>query len=108
MLCVITKMKKFSENTSPPKAFTPSAFKFDPESVPKPSLSNQDRSTQPGKTPNVFGLPLCPVFFPSSEEFKDPFRYIDSVRLEGEKYGIIKIVPPSGWIPPISISSDVS
>jgi len=40
-------------------------------------------------------LPEAPVFYPTEEEFKDPMRYIASVREKGRHYGIAKIVPPS-------------
>ncbi len=34
------------------------------------------------------------VFRPSRDEFKDPLLYIERIRPEAEKYGIVKIVPP--------------
>ncbi|KAK8953442.1 putative lysine-specific demethylase JMJ14 [Platanthera guangdongensis] len=42
----------------------------------------------------------APVFFPSEEEFKDPLRYIASIRPKAEKYGICRIIPPHSWKPP--------
>jgi len=40
-------------------------------------------------------LPSAAIFRPTEEEFKDPMKYIASIRTEGQKYGICKIIPPS-------------
>mmetsp|Transcript_2975 Transcript_2975/g.5686 ORF Transcript_2975/g.5686 Transcript_2975/m.5686 type:complete len:850 (-) Transcript_2975:1097-3646(-) len=45
-------------------------------------------------------VPLGPVFRPTEDEFKDPFAYIQSIREEGGRYGVCKIIPPPGWKPP--------
>mmetsp|Transcript_5989 Transcript_5989/g.13124 ORF Transcript_5989/g.13124 Transcript_5989/m.13124 type:complete len:103 (-) Transcript_5989:2337-2645(-) len=46
-------------------------------------------------------VPYGPVFYPTVEEFEgNPLHYIDKIRPIAEKYGIAKIVPPSGWNPP--------
>ncbi|KAF8401888.1 hypothetical protein HHK36_012838 [Tetracentron sinense] len=42
----------------------------------------------------------APVFFPTEEEFRDTLRYIASIRLRAERYGICRIVPPPSWKPP--------
>lgn len=42
----------------------------------------------------------APVFYPTEEEFKDTLRYIASIRLKAESYGICRIVPPPSWKPP--------
>ncbi|KAI8905734.1 PLU-1-like protein-domain-containing protein [Powellomyces hirtus] len=52
-----------------------------------------------------FGLRPAPVFHPSAEEFKDPLRYIESIRVEGELSGICKIVPPKGWNPDFAMDT---
>lgn len=51
-------------------------------------------------------LQPCPVLRPNDAEFKSPIQYLSSpdVRALGEKYGLLKIVPPSGWRPPFSLS----
>ncbi|XP_039116834.1 lysine-specific demethylase JMJ703-like isoform X3 [Dioscorea cayenensis subsp. rotundata] len=45
-------------------------------------------------------LDEAPVFYPTEEEFKDLFKYISSIRLSAEPYGICRIVPPPSWRPP--------
>ena len=42
-------------------------------------------------------LPEAPTFYPSLEEFVDPYSFIESIREQGEAAGIIKIVPPPSW-----------
>ena len=49
-------------------------------------------------------LPSAPVFYPTEEEFaKGPLHYIRSIRLEAERFGICKIVPPPSFQPPCTI-----
>lgn len=46
-------------------------------------------------------IPWGPTFYPTIEEFEgNPLDYIEKIRSIGERYGIIKIVPPAGWNPP--------
>eukprot|EP00357_Protocruzia_adherens_P027181 CAMPEP_0114996894 /NCGR_PEP_ID=MMETSP0216-20121206/14584_1 /TAXON_ID=223996 /ORGANISM="Protocruzia adherens, Strain Boccale" /LENGTH=674 /DNA_ID=CAMNT_0002361189 /DNA_START=218 /DNA_END=2242 /DNA_ORIENTATION=- len=51
-------------------------------------------------------LPFVKEFHPSEEEFKHPVDYIESIREEGEKYGIVKIIPPKSWKPPFMVSNN--
>lgn len=45
-------------------------------------------------------IPPGPVFFPTVEDFEgNPLDYVERIRPIAEKYGICKIVPPSGWNP---------
>ncbi|KAF9478416.1 jumonji superfamily protein [Pholiota conissans] len=74
---------------------------------PIPVPSRLDLSTVKTSTPRVpagashsprlFGLPDCPEYYPTPEEFKDPMVYIKSISSEAKDYGICKIVPPEGW-----------
>ncbi|KAJ3162468.1 hypothetical protein HDU86_004950 [Geranomyces michiganensis] len=59
-----------------------------------------------GDVKRHFGLPHCPVFRPTDEEFKDPMRYIESIRAEGEASGICKIIPPSTWKPEFAMDTE--
>nr|XP_018903595.1 PREDICTED: lysine-specific demethylase 5B isoform X1 [Bemisia tabaci] len=47
--------------------------------------------------------PVVPTYEPTGEDFEDPLAYISSIREEAEKYGIVKIKPPSDWWPPFCV-----
>ena len=49
------------------------------------------------------GIEAAPVFRPTEEEFKDPLAYINSCRGEGERCGIVCIVPPPSFKPPFAL-----
>lgn len=53
-------------------------------------------------------LQPCPVLRPNEVQFKSPIQYLSSpeVRALGEKYGLLKIVPPQGWKPPFALSPE--
>jgi histone demethylase JARID1 len=51
-------------------------------------------------------IPEAPVFYPTEEEFLDCVGYVRKIRDEAEKFGICKIVPPAGWVPPLLIQMD--
>eukprot|EP00897_Mesotaenium_endlicherianum_P002632 jgi/Mesen1/2397/ME000157S01531 len=51
-------------------------------------------------------VPDAPVFYPTPEEFKDPIKFIDSIRERAEPYGICRVVPPAGWCPPCPLRAD--
>ncbi|KAB2021842.1 hypothetical protein ES319_D07G168600v1 [Gossypium barbadense] len=48
-------------------------------------------------------LEEAPVFRPSEEEFSDTLKYIESIRLKAEPYGLCRIIPPPSWQPPCLI-----
>lgn len=54
----------------------------------------------------VDDIPEAPVKRPSLEEFLDPIKYILSIKIECEAYGMCKIVPPEGWAPPFCVDFD--
>ncbi|ORX95233.1 hypothetical protein K493DRAFT_301594 [Basidiobolus meristosporus CBS 931.73] len=54
----------------------------------------------------VFGIEEAPTFFPTAEEFLDPYEYIGHIRPVAEKYGMCKIIPPASWSPPFSLDSE--
>ncbi|KAG9287256.1 hypothetical protein G9A89_008886 [Geosiphon pyriformis] len=94
-----------------------------PHSTAAQSASYQVRQAQRNQTalPNVmfqaphrdlakkhrhFGLSEGKTFFPSAEEFADPYAYFEQIKDEGEQYGIVKIVPPEGWKPTFSLDAE--
>lgn len=48
------------------------------------------------------------MFRPTWEEFKDPMEYMRKIKTEGEKWGIVKVIPPEGWNPTFAINTEVS
>jgi hypothetical protein len=48
-------------------------------------------------------LPAAPTFYPTGEEWEDPFAYLGKIAPEATKAGIALIVPPKGWEPPIQM-----
>lgn len=51
-------------------------------------------------------LEEAPVFHPHEEEFKDIFKYIDSIRQQAEPYGLCRIIPPPSWKSPCFLEED--
>lgn len=48
-------------------------------------------------------LPPAPTFYPTAEEWQDPFAYLSKIAPEATKAGIALIRPPQGWEPPIQM-----
>ncbi|KAK6339375.1 hypothetical protein TWF718_008795 [Orbilia javanica] len=65
-----------------------------------PSTKEQPKKNRP------HGITEAPTYRPTEEEFKDPFKYIQSIAEEGRKYGIVKIIPPDTWNPPFCIDTE--
>lgn len=53
------------------------------------------------------GLQEAPTFTPTMDQFKDPMEYIRSIAEEGNKFGIVKIIPPEGWEPDFGVDTEV-
>jgi len=67
--------------------------------------SNSDHA--PRTRPRIFGLKEAPTYYPTTKEFADPIKYVQSIRAEAEEYGIVKIVPPKGWSPEFCLDTEV-
>ncbi len=46
-----------------------------------------------------------PVVYPTEEEFADPIDYLNqpALRRLGKVYGMVRIVPPAGFNPPLAL-----
>lgn len=105
-------------------AATPSANGAQPNGVPTIPLSARKAApldlktverrghnapnNLPPKANRMFGLEEAPTYRPTQEQFKDPIQYIQSIREEAQRYGIVKIIPPDSWNPPFAIDTEVS
>ncbi|EDQ89920.1 uncharacterized protein MONBRDRAFT_16906 [Monosiga brevicollis MX1] len=56
--------------------------------------------------PRFTAPPETRVYRPTLTQFVDPMRYIESIRAEAETYGVVKIVPPTGWNMEFALSDD--
>lgn len=71
------------------------------------SLKPRNAYVHTPKSRRLFGLQEPPTFYPTKEDFKDTYQYIESIAEEGVKYGIIKIVPPPSWNPKFAVDIGV-
>ncbi|GAB7364270.1 hypothetical protein MBLNU230_g4818t1 [Neophaeotheca triangularis] len=58
------------------------------------------------KSHRPFDIPEAPTYRPTWEEFRDPMEYMRKIRPEGEKWGIVKVIPPEGWNPTFAINTE--
>lgn len=76
-------------------------------------LTSVERRGQPTasrehvKKERMFGLKEAPTYYPTTEEFKDPFEYMKKISAEASQYGICKVVPPEEWQPRFAIDTEV-
>lgn len=57
--------------------------------------------------PRLFGVESAPTYRPSQEEFVDPIRFIESIAPEAKKYGVAKIIPPSTYMQPFVLDTEM-
>src|SRR5438874_13777340 len=60
------------------------------------------------KQTRLYNLPEGKTYYPTWEEFRDPYKYIASISKEGKNYGIVKVIPPEGWVPGCSLDVEVN
>lgn len=61
------------------------------------------------KYPELFGqlgVHEAPTLYPTMEEFADPHKFLQANIAFGEKYGILKVVPPHSWKPGFSLDPE--
>ncbi|EEB08152.1 histone demethylase Jmj2 [Schizosaccharomyces japonicus yFS275] len=68
--------------------------------------SSLGKPVTPRQRESQLGIPMAPTFYPSTEEFTDALSYIHKIAEKGEKYGIVKVVPPSNWHPKFYLSME--
>ncbi|KAH9882346.1 hypothetical protein J1614_000582 [Plenodomus biglobosus] len=84
-----------------------SARKASPLDLATVERRGQGAPINPPPKPNrMFGLQEAPTYRPTAEQFKDPVQYIQSIREEAQKFGIVKIVPPDSWNPPFAVDTE--
>jgi len=99
-------MRRTTKNTARAahKGKSNAAAPFDLSSV---RTASQESAAASRKSNRLFGIEEAPTFYPTKDEFRDPLRYIEKISPEGEKYGIIKIVPPKDYNPDFSLKTEV-
>ena len=99
----------------PPQTFVAGPARRDDGSGPSSVLEEErmlaqavanSRKDQAGRE-SLAAIPFGPTFYPTAEEMGgDPLLYFEKIRPLAEKYGICKVVPPSGWDPPFALNVD--
>lgn len=73
------------------------------------SIVTSETPQPPHKYPHLFdqlGVREAPTLYPSEEEFADPHKFLQANIALGERYGILKIVPPHSWKPGFSLDPE--
>ncbi|CAG7834068.1 unnamed protein product [Allacma fusca] len=87
-----------------------------------PSPKEPKKQDTPINTPEEKGKPtditdICasdtkdeseaPTFYPTDDQFQDPLKYIEKIRIEAEKFGMARIVPPRSFRPDCNVEDDM-
>lgn len=96
-----------SNGANGPSNFPLSARKAQPldlKTVERRGTHSQAREVS--RSNRLFGLEEAPTYTPTAEEFRDPFEYMRKIAPEGQKYGIVKVIPPENWNPDFAIDTE--
>ncbi|KAL9649554.1 hypothetical protein ABK040_003232 [Willaertia magna] len=94
---------KYTTSPSPKTTSNKSKSPSTPKTTSTTTSNNNDNNKQsPSITMDPFlfhpedmsNIPFAPTLYPTEEQFRNPIEYIESIQAIGEKYGIVKIVPP--------------
>ncbi len=70
----------------------------------RPSPTQAIRRSQVEHRRVVLPVPEAPTFYPTPEQFSNLLAYVATLREAGEKYGIVRVVPPQGYRPDFSLN----
>ncbi|KAG2373043.1 hypothetical protein C9374_012889 [Naegleria lovaniensis] len=79
----VTSSSKYNHQTTEPSASSSSVNYQQPHGQWNPA--------------DMSDIPFAATLYPTEEEFVKPIEYVESIRHIGEKYGIVKIVPPEKY-----------
>jgi histone demethylase JARID1 len=91
--------KRARRMTHKPQAYDFAEMENKEQMLLQKALANSRRDT---KREDV-DVPLAPSFYPTVDEFREPLKYIMSIRDRAEGFGICKIVPPADWNPKLAV-----
>mmetsp|Transcript_39100 Transcript_39100/g.66538 ORF Transcript_39100/g.66538 Transcript_39100/m.66538 type:complete len:574 (+) Transcript_39100:97-1818(+) len=84
----------------------PSSFHPHGDDMDNQQIRNYQQSVENSRTENLstdVEIEEAPVFYPTVEEFKDPIKYISSIKPHAQRFGICRVVPPEGWDNPTQV-----
>lgn len=82
-----------TQSTQPTGTATPLEPRGTQEQYIKTERNENSKNESDG---GIFNLPCAPVFYPTEEEFSDPWKYLSSIREKVVETGICVIQPPEG------------
>eukprot|EP00613_Pedinella_sp_CCMP2098_P061310 CAMPEP_0171984726 /NCGR_PEP_ID=MMETSP0993-20121228/273976_1 /TAXON_ID=483369 /ORGANISM="non described non described, Strain CCMP2098" /LENGTH=643 /DNA_ID=CAMNT_0012637559 /DNA_START=241 /DNA_END=2172 /DNA_ORIENTATION=+ len=84
----------------------PPSFRPHGDDTDNKHLRSLQQAVENSRTENLstdVGIEEAPVFYPTVEEFKDPIKYISSIKPHAQRFGICRVVPPEGWDNPTQV-----
>ncbi|KAI8333546.1 JmjC domain, hydroxylase-domain-containing protein [Chlamydoabsidia padenii] len=64
------------------------------------------RDAPPRTKQRVLGIQEAPTYYPTMDQYNNLINYIQSIRQQAERYGIIKIVPPKEFKPNTHLNTE--